>query len=315
MSLTEPNPNPDPLVPQPNPNEPFSVVPFPVAHGEPPTDRKLARRENWHLIRKRPSFIIGVTIIAIWVICAIFGDAIAPFDPLNYRAGLNMSPTGSHPFGTDKGGRDVLSRVIAGARDVLKIAPVAAVLGVIGGVVLGMFMGYLRGWFDTVASRIVESFLSLPVVLLGLLAVTTLGNSNVVVIGVVATLFIPVVARTVRSAVLAETELDYVASAKLRGESTPFVMFREILPNVTGPIIVELTVRIGYAVFTVATLSFLGAGPPPPSPDWGSQVSDNYNSIVSGYWWSTFFPAMAIASLVIAANLIADSVQSVMEGS
>ena len=279
------------------------------------SQRKLARKENWRLIRRRPSFIIGVLIVSIWVICALFGSLISPFDPLNYRTGLNMSPHWSHLFGTDKGGRDVLSRVIAGARDVLKIAPIAAVLGVIGGVILGMFMGYLRGWFDTVASRIVESFLSLPVVLLGLLAVTTLGNSNWVVIGVVSTLFVPIVARTVRSAVLAETELDYVASAKLRGESTPFIMFREILPNVTGPIIVELTVRIGYAVFTVATLSFLGAGPPPPSPDWGSQVSDNYNSIVSGYWWSTFFPAMAIASLVVATNLIADSVQSVMEGS
>ena len=278
-------------------------------------ERKLARRETWRLIRRRPSFIIGMTIAMIWVICALFGEWIVPYDPLNYRDALNDSPSWSHPFGTDKGGRDVLSRVIAGARDVLKIAPVAAVLGVIGGVVLGMFMGYLRGWFDTVASRVVESFLSLPVVLLGLLAVTTLGNSNWVVIGVVATLFTPVVARTVRSAVLAESELDYVASAKLRGESTSFIMFREILPNVSGPIVVELTVRIGYAVFTVATLSFLGAGPPPPSPDWGSQVSDNYNSIVSGYWWSTFFPAMAIASLVIAVNLVADAVQSVMEGS
>ena len=278
-------------------------------------ERKVARKENWRLIRRRPSFIIGMTIVVVWVVCAVFSSSIVPYHPLDFRTGLNMSPTGSHPFGTDKGGRDVLSRVIAGARDVLKIAPLAAVLGVIGGVMLGMLMGYLRGWFDTIASRIVESFLALPVVLLGLLAITTFGNSNWVVIGVVATLFIPVVARTVRAAVLAETELDYVASARLRGESTMFIMFREILPNVIGPIVVEMTVRIGYAVFTVATLSFLGAGPPPPSPDWGSQVSDNFNSIVSGYWWSTFFPAMAIASLVIAVNLIADAVQSVMEGS
>jgi peptide/nickel transport system permease protein len=279
------------------------------------SERKQARRENWRLLRRRPSFVIGVAILLVWTVCALLPDLVAPHDPLNFRASLNTSPSWSYPFGTDKGGRDVFSRVIAGARDVLKIAPIAAILGVIAGVILGMFMGYLRGWFDTIASRVVESFLSLPVVLLGLLAVTTLGNSNWVVIGVIATLFTPIVARTVRSAVLAETELDYVASAKLRGESTPFIMFREILPNVTGPIIVEMTVRIGYAVFTVATLSFLGAGPPPPSPDWGSQVSDNYNSIVSGYWWSTFFPAMAIASLVIATNLIADSVQSVMEGS
>lgn len=294
------------------------IDPFPG--GAVPTvpdqsQRKLARRENWRLIRRRPSFIIGVIIVAVWVICALFGDLIAPYDPLNYRTDLNMPPNWSHPFGTDKGGRDVFSRVIAGALDVLKIAPLAAVMGVLGGVILGMFMGYLRGWFDTVSSRIVEAFLSLPVVLLGLLAATTLGNSNKVVIIVVATLFVPIVARTTRAAVLAETELDYVTSAKLRGETTPFIMFREILPNVTAPIIVELTVRIGYAVFTVATLSFLGAGPPPPSPDWGSQVADNFNSIVSGYWWSTFFPAMAIASLVVATNLIADSVQSVMEGS
>lgn len=294
------------------------IVPLPG--GAVPTvpdqsQRKLARRENWRLIRRRPSFIIGVIIVAVWVICALFGDLIAPYDPLNYRTDLNMPPNWSHPFGTDKGGRDVFSRVIAGALDVLKIAPLAAVMGVLGGVILGMFMGYLRGWFDTVASRIVEAFLSLPVVLLGLLAATTLGNSNKVVIIVVATLFVPIVARTTRAAVLAETELDYVTSAKLRGETTPFIMFREILPNVTAPIFVELTVRIGYAVFTVATLSFLGAGPPPPSPDWGSQVADNFNSIVSGYWWSTFFPAMAIASLVVATNLIADSVQSVMEGS
>jgi peptide/nickel transport system permease protein len=270
--------------------------------------RKEARRETWRLLRRRPAFIGGVVIVAIWVICALFSTLIAPYNPLDYRTGLNMSPTWSHPFGTDQGGRDVFSRVIAGARDVLKIAPLAALLGVFFGVILGLLMGYLRGWFDTIASRIVEAFLSLPVVLLALLAITTLGNSNWVVIGVVATLFTPVVARTVRSATLAERELDYVTSARLRGESAFFVMGREILPNISGPIIVELTVRIGYAVFTVATLSFLGAGPPPPSPDWGAQVSDNYNSIVSGYWWSTFFPAMAIASLVIGVNLIADSI-------
>ena len=289
--------------------------PDPVVVNAVMSERKKARRENWRLIRRRPAFLIGVLIVVVWVICALFSDQIVPYHPLDFRGELNGAPSWKHPFGTDKGGRDVLSRVIAGARDVLRIAPLAALIGVVGGVVLGMFMGYLRGWFDVIASRIVESFLALPVVLLALLAVTTLGTSNWVVIGIVATLFVPVVARTVRSAVLAERDLDYVTSARLRGESTPFIMFREILPNVTGPIIVELTVRIGYGIFTVATLSFLGAGPPPPSPDWGAQVSDNYNSIVSGFWWSTFFPSMAIASLVMAVSLIADSVQSVMEGS
>jgi len=293
-----------------------------VPSGEPVTptvpvrsDRQQARRENWRLIRRRPAFIIGSLIVSIWVICAIFGDRITPHNPLDFRTTPHLSPRGSYPFGTDATGRDVLSRVMAGARDVFKIAPVAAAIGVLLGVAVGLLMGYVGGWLDNVLSRIVEAFLALPVVLIALLAITTLGRSTWVVIGVVSALFTPVVARTVRSAVLAERSLDYVTSAKLRGESTPFIMFREILPNVTAPIIVELTVRVGYAVFTVATLSFLGAGPPPPSPDWGAQVSDGFRVISAGIWWTTLFPALAIASLVIAVNLVADSVQSVLEAS
>jgi len=281
--------------------------------GEQLSERQQARRENWRLIRRRPAFIVGVLIVAIWTVCAAFGDRITPHNPLDFRAGTHLSPRAKFPFGTDEQGRDVLSRVMAGSRDVLKVAPLAALLGVLFGVIVGMLMGYFGGWLDNGLGRIVEAFLALPVLLVALLAVTTLGSSSTVVIGVVAVLFTPVVARTVRSAVLAERDLDYVTSAKLRGESSVFVMFREILPNVSGPIIVELTVRIGYAVFTVATLSFLGAGPQPPSPDWGAQVSGAFRVISAGIWWTTFFPAAAIASLVIAVNLIADSVQSVVE--
>lgn len=303
------------------PDEPLPATLASPSHSPDPArsldvnERKQARKENWRLIRKKPAFLVGCFIVFVWIVCAVLGDKITPHDPLDFRTDTHLSPRGSHLFGTDSTGRDVLSRVMAGARDVLQIAPLAAILGVLFGLVLGMFMGYLGGVLDLIASRIVEAFLALPVVLIALLAITTLGNSTWVVIGVVATLFTPIVARTVRAAVLAERDLDYVTSAKLRGEGKLFIMFREILPNVTGPIIVELTVRIGYAVFTVSTLSFLGAGPPPPSPDWGAQVSENYTFIVAGFWWTTFFPAAAIASLVIATNMIADSVQSVLEGS
>jgi peptide/nickel transport system permease protein len=279
------------------------------------SERQQARRENWRLIRRRPGFIVGMFIVLVWTVCAIFGDHITPHSPLDFRTGTHLSPRSGYLFGTDEQGRDVLSRVMAGARDVMKVAPLAAVLGVLFGVIIGMFMGYFGAWLDTVLGRIVEAFLALPVVLLGLLAVATLGTSSTVVTGTVAVLFTPIVARTVRSAVQAERDLDYVTSAKLRGESSLFVMFREILPNCSGPIIVELTVRIGYAVFTVATLAFLGAGPQPPSPDWGAQVSEAFRNVNAGIWWTTVFPAAAIASLVIAANLIADSVQSVLEAS
>jgi peptide/nickel transport system permease protein len=147
----------------------------------------------------------------------------------------------------------------------------------------------------------------------GLLALVTFGTSRPVVILVVAVLFTPIVARTVRAAVIAERDLDYVTSARLRGENNLFIMTREILPNIIGPIIVELTVRIGYAIFTVATLSFLGVGVQPPSPDWGLIISDHYNLMNGGIWWPTLFPALAIASLVIAVNLIADSIQAVTD--
>jgi peptide/nickel transport system permease protein len=248
----------------------------------------------------------------VWFICAVFGQAITPYDPFNYFGPGHAPPGGEHLLGTDRLGRDVLSRVMVGARDVFIIAPLAALLGVGAGTILGLIMGYYGRLVDDVLSRIVEAFLSLPVILVALLTLVVLGSSNQVVILVVGILFTPIVARTVRSAVLTERQLDYVTAARLRGESGPFIMVREILPNILGPIVVELTVRLGYAVFTVATLSFLGVGIQPPSADWGLTVSDEYTNMIAGIWWPTLFPALAIASMVIAVNLIADAIQSVI---
>jgi peptide/nickel transport system permease protein len=173
-------------------------------------------------------------------------------------------------------------------------------------------MGYYRGWVDEILSRIIEALLSIPVVLLALLTLTVLGNSRTVLILTVASLFTPIVTRTVRSAVMAEAQLDYVTSAKLRGESGLFVMTREIFPNITASVVVELTVRVGYAIFTVATLAFFGfPAVQPPTPDWGVDIRDTYGLIQAGQWWPAMFPAIAIASLVIAVNLIADSIEKV----
>jgi peptide/nickel transport system permease protein len=277
-------------------------------------ERRRARREKWRLLLRRPSFVIGCAVVLWWVICALFGELIAPHHPEDFRTGVYLSPRGDFWFGTDSTGRDVFSRVVVGARDVLRAAPAAAFISVTLGVMLGLVSGYLGGLFDLVLGRLLDSLLALPAILVGLLAVTVLGNSLPVVIGVVAVLFTPIVARTVRAATLAERDLDYVTSAKLRGESSAFIMFREILPNVWGVIVVELTIRVGYAIFTIATLAFLGAGPQPPSPDWGAQVQDTFAiDIASGFWWTTTFPALAIASLVIGVNLIADAVQAVID--
>lgn len=275
-------------------------------------ERRQARRERRRLLLRRPGFVIGSLILLFWVFCAVAGDRITPHDPIRDFGPPSEGPSASNLMGTDQLGRDVLSRVMAGARDVLIAAPTAAILGVAAGTMLGLLMGYYRGWVDEVLSRIVEALLSIPVILVALLITASLGSSRTVVIGTVAVLFTPIVTRTVRAAVLSESQLDYVTSARLRGESGLFVMIREIMPNVTAAIVVEFTVRVGYAVFTIATLSFLGAGIQPPAPDWGLSISDAYSLIPAGQWWGTLFPALAIASLVIATNLVADSIEAVL---
>lgn len=288
------------------------------AAAAPASERAQARRETLKLLLRRPGFVLGVLIITFWVVCAILALFEVPFTPWDPFDGYDLSidnpapPSTAHLMGTDRLGRDVLSRVLYGARDVFTVAPPAALIGVVLGTLLGLIMGFYRGLADDVISRIVEAFLALPVIMVALLTLVVLGSSSIVVIGVVGILFTPIVARTVRSAVLAERQLDYVTAARLRGESGLFIMVREILPNIAGPIVVELTVRFGYAIFTVATLSFLGVGLQPPSPDWGLTVSQEYSNMISGVWWPTVFPALAIATSVVAVNLIADGLQSVL---
>ncbi|MDQ3672277.1 MAG: ABC transporter permease [Actinomycetota bacterium] len=297
-----------------------------VVEGAPPLTPKpldtpqRVRRETLRLILRSPTFIVGAIVTLSWVACAVVGLQIAPYHPIDESFGFSYeSPSWNHPFGLDRVGRDIFSRVIVGARSVIEVAPAASLLGVTLGSFLGLIMGYFSGWTDNIIGRILDAILAVPFIVFGILLLTALSGTSegisisslklVIVIGLA---FMPIVARTVRSAVLVERDLDYVQAAKLRGERSPYIMFFEILPNVMGPIVVEATVRLGYAVFAVATLAFLGYGPQPPSPDWGLQIAEQYSDI-SLAWWAIVFPALAIASLVVAINLIADTVQQVLD--
>jgi peptide/nickel transport system permease protein len=286
----------------------------PAAVGARPADARLATKERLALLRGSKSFIAGSIIVGFWVLCAIFGELVVPDDPLATDP-INdlLAPSADHWFGTDKLGRDVFSRVITGAREVLIVAPLATILATVVGTALGLVTGYFRGAVDDVLSRIIEAFLAIPVIIMGLLVAVALGPSKTTLILTIGILFAPVISRTVRAAVLTERELDYVPAARLRNERTPYILFGEILPNVTGPIVVEFTVRLGYAIFVAAGLSFLGFGIPPPAPDWGLQVAEHYGLISGGFWWPVLFPSLAIASLVIGVNLIADGVASAFE--
>ena len=290
------------------PLDPRSAVAVAVAV---PAQRMAPAR--WRLLLRRPTFLVGAGIVLFWVVCAIFGHLIAPYNPLAQNLlSANAAPSGAHWFGTDPLGRDVLSRVIVGATEILIVTLLATVLGTILGTALGLAMGYFGGALDLVTGRIVEAVLALPAVIIAFLFITALGPSVQTLILVIGLIFTPLIARTVRAAVLTERHLDYLSSARLLGEKPARVMFAEILPNVMPAIVVEFTVRLAYAVFAVATLSFLGFGVQPPTPDWGADISANYVGLPAGYWWQTLFPALALASLVIAVSLIADSIEQVL---
>jgi len=270
-------------------------------------------REQLRLLLRSAPFIVGMVLFLWWLVCAIFGQFFVPYNPVNGNLiQFNLAPSGAHWFGTDSLGRDVLSRVIVGSREILIVAVLATVLATAAGTALGLVMGYFRGLIDNVVGRIVDAVLSLPVVILAFLFVVPVGPSARTLILIIGLVFALLIARTVRTAVLQERDQDYIAAARLRDESGAHIMFVEILPNVAGPILVEFTVRLGYAIFAIATLSFLGFGITPPTPDWGADIANSAQYLAAGYWWETLFPALAIASLVVAINLIGDSIEAVL---
>ena len=288
---------------------PSPIEPVPVR-----SEARMARSERMRLLLRSPTVILGLVVIGFWVFCAIFTDLVTPHDPIfDNQFALSEKPSGEHPFGTDTNGRDIFSRVLAGSRNILLIAPAATLIGTVLGTTIGLITGYYRGLVDDVVSRFVDAVLSLPLIVTAILIVTAVGKSGTwVVTLIIGLIFTPVISRTVRAAVLAETELDYVQAARLRGERAPYVMFAEILPNVLSPVVVEFTVRIGYAIFAVASLTFIGFGVAPPSPDWAAQINE-YWTLIDPYWWMTLFPALAIASLVVSVNLVADGIREVYE--
>jgi peptide/nickel transport system permease protein len=270
-------------------------------------------RERLRAAAHSATLITGLAILVVWIVCALFGSAITPFDPYadNLLSTL-ATPSATHWFGTDQLGRDIFSRVIVGARDILIVAPLATLLGTVLGTALGLCIGYLRGALDDVVSRVIEAIQALPLIIVALMALAAVGTSNATVVLVIGFVFTPLIARTVRAAVLIERDQDYVAAARLRGDGRLTIMFIEILPNVLPIALVEMTVRLGYAIFFVASLSFLGFGIQPPSADWGIAIAENY-SLIGSYWWTVLFDAAATASLVIGVNLVTDGLKSVVE--
>ncbi|MDX8481952.1 ABC transporter permease [Mesorhizobium sp. VK24D] len=258
-----------------------------------------------------PSVVIGSLILMFWIACALLGDRVVPYDPYaeDFLAML-APPDAAHWFGTDQLGRDVFSRIVVGSRDILLVAPLATVGGVAGGTIVGLVLGYFDGLTDAIGARLLDTLMAFPFIVLVTMTLVALGPSNLTVILVIAVAYTPLVARTVRAAVREQRERDYVSAARLGGESAFAIMVLEILPNIRETILIELVTRLGYAFFSIATLSFLGLGIQPPSADWGLAVAEGYGFLTGGKWWVVVFNSAAIVSLVMATNLIAQGIDA-----
>jgi peptide/nickel transport system permease protein len=272
------------------------------------------RRIGWWLRQSRaqPLAAFGAFLVLAWVVIAIFAPLIAPYDPLHQDFyNIQSAPTASHWFGTDDHGRDVLSRVIVGSRSVLYLAGISTVASLICGTIIALFAGYYGKVVDEVLMRLADAAMALPALLLALLILAIFGHGNLGLFAATVIVFSPLVARVVRSAVLPLAGREYIAAAKLRGENGPSIMVRELLPNLIGVLAVEGSIRLGYAIFLIASLGYLGIGIPPPTPDWGVMVSEaqGYASVSP---WMVIFPSLAIASLVIGINLVSDGVKQLV---
>jgi peptide/nickel transport system permease protein len=274
--------------------------------------RRQRRAELVSAVLHSKTFLIGLGIVVFWLVSALTWRWVVSNPQAVDPAATLAAPSGDHWFGTDNLGRDVFARVIAGAAPVLTIAPLATLLGLFGGITIGLVTGYYRGWIDDVFSRIVDALLAFPLIIMAVLVLASLGRETRNVILVIGIIFTPLIARTVRSAVLIEREREYVSAARLRGERGPRIMVIEILPNITGPIMVEGTIRLGYAIFAATTLAFLGLGIQDPSPDWGLAIA-NGRAYLQVAWWMVLFPATALATLVVAVNLVADGLRRAIE--
>jgi peptide/nickel transport system permease protein len=245
----------------------------------------------------------------LWVVCAVGWPWLAPQSPSQQDPGaIFREPQWRHPLGTDAFGRDVLSRVMAGARDVLVIAPLAVLIAVTLGTAIGIVLAFTGGMADRFGSRLLEGVALLPPLLPAILAAALVGRSSAVQVLVLAVAFTPLVAWTVRAATRLELLKPYIEAAKIQGEPWWYIMSREVLPNIVDPILVEVAGRLAACVFALATLSFVGLGSPAGSPDWGTQVAENRVYFQSA-WWTVAFPALAVVSLIAAVSLLADALR------
>jgi peptide/nickel transport system permease protein len=273
----------------------------------------------WELWQNRVA-TVGAGMVFVLFLVAVLAPYIARHDPVkqNYREML-QGPSAAHYFGTDKFGRDIWSRTVWGCQRLVLIAVLAVIIGLLGGVPLGVISGYYGGWLDTVLMRVTDAWLAFPGLIFFLLAATLVRAYELSLfwntVGLIVALGVarmPPLARLVRGTVLAERERDYVEASVATGEANLYIAFRQVLPNCLSPVIVESTIALGFELLIIATLSFLGLGAPPPTPDWGADLNLAREHMETRPYLA-IFPGLAISFAVLAFNLFGDGLRDILD--
>lgn len=288
---------------------------------------------GWQILAKSRTALVGLGLVLFWVIIALFADdcliqprcwvADKDFEPTPWLAryspfkfsegGVLQQPSAQHWLGTDRNNRDIWARLAVGSRTILLLAPLSVLIALLIGGTVGVVAGYYGGLADEIIMRILDGMLAFPTILLYMVIISALGPNPVNIVIAITVAGMPGIARLVRSLTLDIKTRDYVAAAQTRGESAWYIMFVEILPNARGPIMVDAMLRVGYAVFAIGTLGFLGLGLPPPSPDWGSIVNSGRAFIQGGHPWGALAGSLATAMLVVGFNLMADGLNEELQ--
>ncbi len=276
-------------------------------------------KEFWRYFRENRGAVIGFYVFIFFLIVAIFAPLISPFEPSTQNRGATLLPPAwqdggswTYPLGTDPLGRDMLSRLIYGARYSFLVGTIVVILAATGGILTGLIAGFAPRWLDTIIMRIMDIILSIPSLLLALVLVAILGPSLLNAMIAIAIVLQPHYVRLTRAAVMTELSKDYVVSARVAGAKLPRLMFVTVLPNCLAPIIVQAALSFSNAILDVAALGFLGMGAQPPTPEWGTMLAESREFILRA-WWVVTFPGVAILTTVLAINLMGDGLRDALD--
>lgn len=288
------------------PAQGHAAVPVP-----PPRYPRPARTARW--LTRRWSLTAGLTAVVALCLAALGAGFLAAYPPdVQQMSATLRPPSAAHLLGTDEFGRDVLSRILFGARLTLVASSVSVLLAALAGSALGLTTGYFGGAYDSMAGRVIDILFSFPVLLLGIAIVAVLGPGEASVVLAIAVASLPNFARVSRSAIIAEREREYVVAAHAIGAPVPYIIVRTLLPNLIGPLIVLVSLGFAYAVLYEASFSFLGLGAQPPTPEWGVMLSSARSYLFQAPWYA-FFPGAAIFVLVFSLNLVGDGLRDLLD--